>query len=165
MKHNPQNNFYVDIQSGYSDLINQFNFIVIDEKGGYLVSLSNEKCIIELHDTEDGVEITIINPLDSEKYRPNLIFECLGNDIRLPWSNLLFDNPVDEYKSESDVLIKNLSNVLNGDFSWSKKYNELQEEEKKLVAAVMKLSSENPIKKSFRKQSLTWKEDARKMLA
>jgi hypothetical protein len=165
MIHIPSKTFYSDIEEGFSKLINEYNFKAIEKEDNRRVLLSNDKCLVELLDTEDGLEIWLCNPNTlSFKYRPNLVYESLGYEIRIPWNIDKSSSKAEQYSQSSIALTQYLPKVLNGNFEWEEKYHSLEKEEKELVMLIMKLKSTNPIKQSFRQQKLTWKKEARHLL-
>ncbi len=54
-------------------------------------------------------------------------------------------------------MVKNLKNILNGDFSWLKDFLKKQEREDKLSSFVIrKLGMDNPISKKFWGGDISW---------
>ncbi len=162
MIHSPRPGFYDDIKKGFFELEQQYGFEAksLDE---YEVLLSNKKCIIDLIDTEDGLDVYILNPKSTEKrYWPNLIYECIEGKTRIPWEYDKEDDYVTEYKKTAKDLIKYLPGVLKGDFSWSDRYLELEQEGRELIGMTMDLGYDHPLYKRLREQPFTWKKEARK---
>ena len=165
MIHNSRIGFYTDIEKGFSSLINQLGFQIIYKEANRKVILSNQRCIVELRDTEDSLEIWLRDPKKPNiEYWPNQVYESLGNEIRIPWNIDKSDSYVEQYTQMSQALMTYLSNVLNGDFDWVETYQALEAEELKLIKQLSKLDNSHPIKQSFRQQKLSWKEEARKLL-
>ena len=165
MMHTASETFYSDIEKGFSKLKKEYGFKTIKKEDNRKVLLSNDRCLVELLDTEDGLEIWLYNPnTPNFKYRPNLVYESLGYDIRIPWNVDKSTPKAEQYSQRSKALVQCLPEVLKGNFEWEDRYHLLAKEEKELVSLIMQLKSTNPIKQSFRQQKLTWKKEARSLL-
>ena len=158
--------FFSLIQKTFDKLLYNygFDFQVINDN---LIILSNEKCLLELLNTTDGLEISFINPTNLNiKFEPRLVYESIYGELANSLNEPVFNGDnvkyfLDVYKTNSNFIISKFQNVLNGDFSWSEKYKTLKIEQEELILKILNLDYNNEIFKVFRKQDKEWKVKAR----
>jgi hypothetical protein len=158
--------FRQDIESSFKDLIQEFDLELIEPYEGYYLLLG-AKCNIRI--TYDRGDIScqfkqISEPKDTPGYSIWAVYKFL-----CPLKEAA-DKSERTYNAklqlvENSNMVKNLKNVLNGDFSWLKDFIKKQERENKISSFVISnLNMDNPISKKFWSGDVSWQQDIEKYL-
>lgn len=154
-------NFKRDIEEAFQDLIEQFRLKLLElHEGSYL--LKGAACNIKFgYDRGDTVcqFKQVAESYDTPGYSVLAVFKFLSpSKEAFSKHERIYDPRLQliEYAN----MVRDLKNVLNGDFSWLKDFIERQEREDKLSLFVIgNLSMDNPILKKFWSGDISWKQD------
>lgn len=157
--------FRQDIEDSFKDLIQEFHLKLVEPYEGYYLLLGT-KCNIRF--TYDRGDIScqfkqISEPRDSPGYSVWAVYKFLWPlKEAADKSERTYDAKLQLVQNSN--MIKNMKNVLNGDFSWLKDFAKKQEREDKISLFIIDLSLDNPISKKFWGGDASWQQDIEKYL-
>lgn len=157
--------FKRDIEDSFKDLIQEFDLTLVElTEGCYL--LKGPKCNIRI--TYDRGDITC----DFKQ-----ISEYQNSPGYGVWAVCKFLYPLKAVSKKSERIydaklqlvensniVKDLRNVLNGDFSWLKDFVKGRERENKILNFILHLDYNHPISIKFWVGDLSWQQDVEKYL-
>lgn len=157
--------FKRDIEDGFKDLITEFDLKLVElTEGSYL--LKGIKCNIRFNYDRGDISCDF-----------KQVSEYQNSPGYGVWAVYKFLFPLKEAAGKSERIydarlqlveysgiVRNLKNVLSGDFSWLKGFVKEREKENKVLNFVLHLDYNNPIKKKFWAGDLSWQQDVEKYL-
>lgn len=156
--------FINDVKEEFDWLINSHQTILEGRTdkdfGEYCVELKLKRCILNFDLDRLDLQGKLINPQNRKEYHIVRVFELLfGCEFEYLSPKLSKVENVRVLLKVYSEKLKMLVNVLEGDFSWSEKYEESENDEKWLVGKVFELPYDHPISKKFWSGDLSWKSD------
>jgi len=157
--------FRQDVEDSFKDLIQEFDLKLIEPYEGYYLLLGT-KCVIRIAYDRGDISCQfkqISEPRDSPGYSVWAVYKFIWPlKEAADKSERTYDAKLQLVENAN--MVKNLKNVLNGDFSWLKDFLKKQEKENKMLDFILHLDYNNPIKQKFWAGDLSWQEDIEKYL-
>jgi len=159
--------FFKDVEIAFQDLIlkRRPKIILKSDKdfGNYAVELcfKNSKLTFDLD--RMNLQCNLINIKDLSEYSILKIVSILHPEKQIKF----FTNEVNETRTSvvdylnflNDIIEKYLTNVLDGDFTWSDQYITKAKEESTMIKRVLDLEPSDIIYQKFWKGDESWKDD------